>query len=86
MNRRNLLTAALGLPLAPLAALAAPLACTGSPNWLRNAERGVPTYEFHMSFKTTQGSSLRALAESQGAVDGVVLVCRDGEIIWEAPK
>jgi hypothetical protein len=86
MNRRNLLAAALGLPLAPLAALAAPIACTGSPTWLRNAARGFPTYEFHMSFHMPGCSTLRELAERQAAVAGVVLVYRDGELLWEAPK
>ena len=85
MNRRNLLAAALGLPLAPLAALAAPMACIRSPLWLRNAYQGVPPCEFN--YHLPQGG-FRALFLNQTDANGgsISLFLRDGELVWEATQ
>lgn len=84
MNRRNLLAAALGLPLAPLAAIAAPMACIRSPLWLRNAYQGVPPYEFN--YHLPQGGEFRAIFLNQTDAAGgrISLFLRDGELVWEA--
>lgn len=88
MNRRYLLAAALGLPLAPIAAMAAPLSRAVSPNWLRNAYLGVPKYEVYVNCDMGQPDDTTALAlcHSDRGSGWIKRMYVNGELVWEAPK